>query len=135
MKGGHLLYQLRVVSDNVNIELSLTRLWKRSTQSVMTVTSSWQNHLLFSCVHTQKFLNRFLSKVDRISLEIKRSKNSSLVSSLAKPLKSLKPKPSLQNQPSIKPLTVFFVQTPSISIKGPRLINHDQFLIESNKKP
>jgi hypothetical protein len=68
-----------------------------------------KNLLNFSCVHNQNFLNKFLSRVGRISLsksEGKKKTNWSL--SLAKPLKFLKPKPPLQNQPSTELQAVVF---------------------------
>jgi hypothetical protein len=136
IKGKHLLYQLQVVLSNIDVRVAPTRPWKWLTQSVMTVTPILKKHRLFSCVDIQNFLNRFLSRVDCISLKIRRPKNNLLVFKFGKTTKILRTKKApLQNQPSTKLITiVFLIQNPSILIRGPRLINHDQSLIEFDKK-
>ena len=88
------------------------------------VSNDYDTHLAkpltFSCVHTQKFLNRFLSRVSRISFKIRRPKTSSLVSKFGKTTKIPKTKTSLIHNFQ---LLFFCIQNPSILIKGPRLIN------------
>jgi len=65
--------------------------------------------------HVFTLKNFSIDSYQRLTAFLLKSKGQKTVpwsSSLAKPLKSLKPKPSLQNQPSIKLLTVVFCPNP-----------------------
>jgi hypothetical protein len=87
----HLLYHLQAVFDDDDVTIAATRLWMWLTQPAMTMIPIVWNYFFFSCVHTSNLFGEFLSKVDQVSLKIKRLKTTLYPSCLVKPPKSLKP--------------------------------------------
>jgi len=82
MKSVHILYQLQVCQSFSNEASKVANLFNHNYDTHL------EKPLTFSYLHTQNFLNRFLSRVDQIYFKIRRPKNNLLVSKFGKTTKT-----------------------------------------------